>query len=119
MSVFVNSGGASPQLTTLGIKSTKTLTTYLASTFNVDGFSSITVNPVKIENVISTATYSTDAWNTYKATCTLSNSVTKNDIWRIFWSFLGAVTVSSYPTNQICGIFIPSSNVNMSVMSWG
>nr|DAG36141.1 MAG TPA: hypothetical protein [Caudoviricetes sp.]DAV73341.1 MAG TPA: hypothetical protein [Bacteriophage sp.] len=29
------------------------------------------MNPVQIYNVISTATYSTDAWNAYKATCTL------------------------------------------------
>jgi len=45
--------------------------------------------------------------------------VTKNSIWRIFWSFLGKVTVSSYEKNQVCGIFIPDSNINMSVMSWG
>ena len=45
--------------------------------------------------------------------------MTKNSIWGIFWSFFGAVTVSSYSTNQVCGIFIPDSNINMSVMSWG
>lgn len=45
--------------------------------------------------------------------------MTKNSIWGIFWSFLGAVTVSSNSINQVCGIFIPDSNINMSVMSWG
>lgn len=45
--------------------------------------------------------------------------MTKNLIWRIFWSFWGAVSVSSYQTDQVCGIFIPDSNINMSVMSWG
>lgn len=119
MSVQVaNSGGSDPKLSAFNVKSTKTTATELASSYNLDGFSQVTVNPVQIYNVISTATYSTDAWNTYKATCTLPYYVTKDLIWRIFWSFWGKVTVSSYEINQVCGIFIPDS-VNMSVMSWG
>lgn len=120
MSVQVaNSGGSDPKFGALGVKSTKTITTKFASSYNLDGFSQVTVNPVQIYNVINTATYSTDSWNDYKATCTLPSQVTKDSIWRIFWSFLGEVSVSSYPTNQVCGIFIPDSNINISVMSWG
>lgn len=120
MSVQVaNSGGSDPKLGALGVKSTKTIATQFASSYNLDGFSQVTVNPVQIYNVINTATYSTDAWNAYKATCTLPSQVTKDSIWRIFWSFFGAVSVSSYSTNQVCGIFIPDSNINISVMSWG
>ena len=120
MSVQVaNSGGSEPKLGAFSVKSTKTIATQFASSYNLDGFSQVTVNPVQIYNVINTATYSTDAWNAYKATCTLPSQVTKNSIWRIFWSFFGAVSVSSYQTNQVCGIFIPDSNINMSVMSWG
>lgn len=120
MSVQVaNSGGSDPKLSAFSVKSTKTIATQLASSYNLDGFSQITVNPVQIYNVINTATYSVDAWNAYKATCTLPFYVTKNQIWRIFWSFLGRVSVSSNPMHQVCGIFIPDSNINMSVMSWG
>lgn len=120
MSVQVaNSGGSDPKLGAFNVKSTKTIATYLASSYNLEGFSQVTVNPVQIYNVINTATYSIDGRNSYKATCTLPSQVTQNSIWRIFWSFLGVVSVSSYPTNQVCGIFIPDSNINMSVMSWG
>ena len=120
MSVQVaNSGGSDPKLSAFSVKSTKTIATQLASSYNLEGFSQVTVNPVQIYNVISTATYSTDAWNIYKATCTLPSQVTKDSIWGIFWSFFGPVSVSSYSTNQACGIFIPDSNINMSVMSWG
>lgn len=120
MSVQVaNSGGSDPKLGAFSVKSTKTIVNQFASSYNLDGFSQITVNPVQIYNVINTATYSTDAWNAYKATCTLPSQVTKNSIWRIFWSFFGSVSVSSYQINQVCGIFIPDSNINMSVMSWG
>lgn len=120
MSVQVaNSGGSDPKLGAFSVKSTKTIATQFASSYNLEGFSQVTVNPVQIYNVISTATYSTDTWNAYKATCTLPSQVTKNSIWGIFWSFFGTVTVSSNLTNQVCGIFIPDSNINMSVMSWG
>lgn len=120
MSVQVaNSGGSDPKLGAFSVKSTKTIATQLASSYNLDGFSQVTVNPVQIYNVISTATYSTDGWNAYKATCTLPYQATENSIWRIFWSFWGKVTVSSYEINQVCGIFIPDSHINMSVMSWG
>ena len=72
MSVQVaNSGGSDPKLSVFSVKSTKTIATWLASSYNLEGFSQVTVNPVQIYNVISTATYSTDAWNAYKATCTL------------------------------------------------
>ena len=119
MSVQVaNSGGSDPKLGAFSVKSTKTIVTQFASSYNLDGFSQVTVNPVQIYNVINTATYSTDAWNAYKATCTLPSQVTINSIWRIFWSFFGAVSVSSYSVNQVCGIFIPDS-INMSVTSWG
>ena len=77
------------------------------------------MNPVQIYNVISTATYSIDELNNYQATCTLPSYVTKDFIWGIFWSFVGATTVSSYSKDQVCGIFIPDSTINMSVMSWG
>lgn len=120
MSVQVaNSGGSDPKLGAFSVKSTKTIATQLASSYNLEGFSQVTVNPVQIYNVINTATYSTDAWNDYTATCTLPSQVTKNSIWRIFWSFFGAVSVSSDSTNQVCGIFIPDSYINISVRSWG
>lgn len=120
MSVQVaNSGVPDPKWGSFSVKSTKTIATQFASSYNLDGFSQVTVNPVQIYNVINTATYSIDGWNAYKATCTLPSYVTTNSIWRIFWSFFGPVSVSSYSTNQVCGIFIPDSNINMSVMSWG
>lgn len=120
MSVQVaNSGGSDPKLGAFSVKSMKTIATQFASSYNLDGFSQVTVNPVQIYNVVNTATYSTDAWNAYKATCTLPSQVTQNSIWRIFWGFFGPVSVSSYQINQVCGIFIPDSNINMSVMSWG
>lgn len=120
MSVQVaNSGGSDPKLGAFSVKSTKTIATQFASSYNLDGFSQVTVNPVQIYNVINTATYSIDGWNSYIATCTLPSQVITDSIWRIFWSFYGEVSVSSYPSNQVCGIFIPDSNINMSVMSWG
>ena len=120
MSVQVaNSGGSDPKLGAVSVKSTKTIATQFASSYNLDGFSQVTVNPVQIYNVINTATYSIDGWNAYKATCTLPSQVTINTIWRIFWCFFGAVSVSSFSVNQVCGIFIPASNINISVMSWG
>lgn len=45
--------------------------------------------------------------------------MTKNLIWRIFWSFVGKVSVSYDQTHQVCGIFIPYENINISVTSWG
>ena len=120
MSVQVaNSGGSDPKLGAFSVKSTKTIATQFASSYNLDGFSQVTVNPVQIYNVINTATYSTNAWGAYKATCTLPSQVTRNSIWRIFWSFWGTVSVSSYSVNRVCGIFIPDSNINMAVASWG
>lgn len=120
MSVQVaNSGGSDPKLSAFSVKSTKTIATQLASSYNLEGFSQVTVNPVQIYNVISTATYSIDELNNYQATCTLPSYVTKDFIWGIFWSFVGATTVSSYSKDQVCGIFIPDSTINMSVMSWG
>ena len=120
MSVQVaSSGGSDPKLGAFSVKSTKTIATQLASSYNLEGFSQVTVNPVQIYNVISTVTYSTNAWNVYKATCTLPSQVTKNSIWGIFWGFSGTVTCSSNLTDQVCGIFIPDSNINISVMSWG
>lgn len=120
MSVQVaNSGGSNPKLAAFSVKSTKTIATQFASSYNLDGFSRVKVNPVQIYNVIDTATYSTNARNTYKATCTLPSQVTINSIWRIFWSFFGVVSVSSSSVDQVCGIFIPDSNINMSVMNWG
>lgn len=62
MSVQVtNSGGKDLKLTSISIDPEKTLVNYYPSNYNVDGFDKVTVTPVKIENVISTATYTTDA----------------------------------------------------------
>lgn len=120
MSVQVtNSGGSDPKLGAFSVKSTKTIATQFASSYNLDGFSQVTVNPVQIYNVVNTATYSTDARNAYKATCTLPSQATRNSIWRIFWSFFGAVSGSSHSIDQVCGIFIPNPTINISVMSWG